>query len=487
MKSDTVITTHPAKSAELFPAGFARETLRVCKHSNENKVPHFYGLRAATRPGRTWGLKGARPPSPVSRHNFRVPLLCPHSQARAGIRYTPPLSVASQCLQIPPPLPPPQTLRRPRRPTKGKAFLAPPGSLLVKCKAARLHNRIKYATNGFAKRWRRGYYRPTHADRHAPALPNRHALQDKIAHLGGQSRPRKVRFVVFIYLLCMPIWQNDCHFVGVVSVLEKKDYIYRNNPLKRFKMALVKFTAVVDAMSGKLNGTVFAKNKGGAYVRSRGQVSNPQTLAQQAVRAAFGAISRMWSALTGAQREAWNAAADGRTYTNRLGDIKKLTGKAYFQQVNQNLQVVGKDPINSPRPSAPISYINVVNDPLSADSNEDGELQDVDFEFQYVVDRDYPDNTLFVLEATPQLNPGIDNANTAFRNIAVSKETRATPQLLVPADFATGSKTLVQALTERFGEYLPGSKIQMRIRGINPVTGEASVAYKAQAIVGLDT
>ena len=53
----------------------------------------------------------------------------------------------------------------------------------------------------------------------------------------------------------------------------------------------IKYSALVMGVSGKLNGSVGATNKGGAYLRNKGVVSNPNTPAQAAVRSRFGSLS----------------------------------------------------------------------------------------------------------------------------------------------------------------------------------------------------
>src|SRR3990172_5110235 len=59
--------------------------------------------------------------------------------------------------------------------------------------------------------------------------------------------------------------------------------------------ALIKMSGVgITEASGKLGGQVFTRNKGGAVLRNRVVGTNPQTVAQQAVRAIFGAISSAW-------------------------------------------------------------------------------------------------------------------------------------------------------------------------------------------------
>jgi len=100
-------------------------------------------------------------------------------------------------------------------------------------------------------------------------------------------------------------------------------------------MALFKSSLLAQA-SGSVGGTVYSHNRGGAYIRNRALVSNPNTDRQQAVRSAMSALSKMWGqSLTQPQRDSWTAYAANRPVTNRLGDSITLSGIAMFLRVNQ--------------------------------------------------------------------------------------------------------------------------------------------------------
>lgn len=70
-------------------------------------------------------------------------------------------------------------------------------------------------------------------------------------------------------------------------------------------MARVTFINAI--LSGKLAGTVYARNKAGHYLKSYSKPLNPDTEAQQANRALFGASSGQWHTLTDAQKALWNS------------------------------------------------------------------------------------------------------------------------------------------------------------------------------------
>lgn len=109
----------------------------------------------------------------------------------------------------------------------------------------------------------------------------------------------------------------------------------------------IKFGAIVTDGRGKLGGHVFSKNKAGAYIRTKVTPSNPQTARQSTVRSLFGAISQGWSALDATSRDGWNAAVPSWAKTNIFGDLKIPTGKALYQRLNNQAQVVGYPAIDT--------------------------------------------------------------------------------------------------------------------------------------------
>lgn len=109
----------------------------------------------------------------------------------------------------------------------------------------------------------------------------------------------------------------------------------------------IKFGAIVTDGRGKLGGHVFSKNAAGAIMRTKVTPSNPKTVAQSLARAMFASISQLWSALTQLQRDAWSEAVPEWQKTNIFGDLKKPTGKALFQRLNNQAQAAGWPAVTS--------------------------------------------------------------------------------------------------------------------------------------------
>lgn len=121
----------------------------------------------------------------------------------------------------------------------------------------------------------------------------------------------------------------------------------------------IKWGALVVDGRGKLGGHVAAQNGGGSYLRTKVTPSNPQTTYQTGVRNLFGSISASWSGLAEAERKAWNAAVDSWKSTNIFGDLKKPSGKALFQRLNQQAQVVDYPALTVPPEKVDLPDSNV--------------------------------------------------------------------------------------------------------------------------------
>lgn len=126
----------------------------------------------------------------------------------------------------------------------------------------------------------------------------------------------------------------------------------------------IKWGALIVDGRGKIGGQVASKNAAGAYMKNKVTPSNPQTSAQSAARALFAAISVGWSNLTAAQIAAWNEAVSEWSKTNIFGDLKKPTGKALYQRLNNQAQSAGLSavtsvPVKAALPNAVITAVPI--------------------------------------------------------------------------------------------------------------------------------
>lgn len=100
-------------------------------------------------------------------------------------------------------------------------------------------------------------------------------------------------------------------------------------------MAIFTPGPIAAAISGSVGGTVFSRNRGGAYMRTRVIPTNPNTPAQQTVRALMSQLAVLWtSVLSASQREAWDAYALAVPMADPLGNPRNVGGVGMFQRSN---------------------------------------------------------------------------------------------------------------------------------------------------------
>jgi hypothetical protein len=103
----------------------------------------------------------------------------------------------------------------------------------------------------------------------------------------------------------------------------------------RCKMASIKFGGGVIAMSGKIGGTVFARNRAGSYARAWAKPVNPNSTAQGQARNRIGNLTQYWrTTLENAERISWATYANAVAMKNRLGETQFLSGFNHFVRSN---------------------------------------------------------------------------------------------------------------------------------------------------------
>lgn len=215
-------------------------------------------------------------------------------------------------------------------------------------------------------------------------------------------------------------------------------------------MAKIKFGMMMTDASGKLGGHVFAKNRGGSYVRTKGIPTNPQTAAQSTVRSQFAAVSSAWSGLTDAQRATYNNSVAAYAKTDIFGDLRNPSGKALFQRLNGNLALFG----------LPILTVCPQPLPVASPKLASATADISDTTIMVVGNNDFPESNVLVF-ATPAVSPGTSFIKNDLR--VVQAETGA-----------TGLSTDVWAdYVAKFGAPVVGANITIGVKIINE-NGQAS-------------
>jgi len=227
-------------------------------------------------------------------------------------------------------------------------------------------------------------------------------------------------------------------------------------------MAKIKMTAIVADIRNKLNGTVFSKNRGGAYMRTKVTPSNPQTSFQSLVRSRLAAFAAGFRALTAAQISAWNSSTSNFTGTDVFGDVKVPSGINLYIKLNTNLDRIAVAAIASP--PLPVAVASV--DTASAVVDFSSQSVTVTFTPSPV-----PADTSFVIRATKQVSPGRKFVKNLLTDIAVVAAAGTSPTVITTAYIA------------KYGAVVLGQRIGFQIVPINAVTGQAGPGIVFDTIV----
>lgn len=224
-------------------------------------------------------------------------------------------------------------------------------------------------------------------------------------------------------------------------------------------MAKIKFGAMMVDASGKLGGQVFAKNRGGAYIRTKTSPLNPQTSSQMGIRGIFASISSAWSSLTEGERISFNSFVGDYARTDIFGDLRNPSGKALFQRLNQNLLLTQQPQITTCVAPSAVPFANLISC--------NGDVSDEELTVQTIGDTT---GSKLMIWATPQLSQGKSFIKNDLR-------------LLTVVDGGDGiSRDIWGDYIVKFGVPSAGANIHVGVRVVN-ANGQASPLETVKATI----
>lgn len=223
---------------------------------------------------------------------------------------------------------------------------------------------------------------------------------------------------------------------------------------------------IVTEASGTLGNTVAAKGRNGLYMRNKVSPSNPKTIAQSKVRAAFTGASQAWRSLTDAQRTGWHALGKQMTTTDALGQSSPLTGSQIHQALNGVLATLSVSPI-ADAPSQPEASAA-----LPAITLEAAHQGTADGAFRLFV-RSAAYGGKVQVYATPPVSAGRASfGGSAYRLIDVVD------------GLVSGGTNLTDAYIAKYGTPALGVKIAVKVVPVSP-NGFKGADYLATAVVAI--
>ena len=227
-------------------------------------------------------------------------------------------------------------------------------------------------------------------------------------------------------------------------------------------MAIMTPGPLAAALSGSVGGTVFSRNRGGAYVRNRSIPVDPNTSFQIAVRAFLSAQSQNFADRTAAERAAWRSWALQNLVINALGNQIRLSGHQAYVQLNSRIALIGATTIDVPP---------IINAPTGLDSlvlDADIGVGDVDVAF---TGTPLDAGVGLWIQAAVTNSPAITYVRNLLRFIFLSPDAQASPLDI---------QTEVEA---RFGTLIVGQTLHVRVGTFERTTGLLSVALEDSTVV----
>ncbi len=227
-------------------------------------------------------------------------------------------------------------------------------------------------------------------------------------------------------------------------------------------MAKIKLGPMAAQISGSIAGTVFSRNRGGTYIRNRAIPTDPNTSAQQNVRAILASQSQSWADLTDAQRAAWENWASQNPVIDVLGASILLSGHQAFVQLNSRLDLDDQTVLLVPP---------IINAPLALDTVlQDGDIGvgDVDLAFTATP---LDANIKLWMQAAVINSPGITYIRNRLRFIGTSAAAEVSP---------FDNKTLIQTV---FGALIVDQTLHVRVSTFDTTTGLLSVGLQSRVVI----
>ena len=221
----------------------------------------------------------------------------------------------------------------------------------------------------------------------------------------------------------------------------------------------IKFGSFVVAGSGKIGGHVAAKNRGGAYLRTKVTPLNPNTGAQAGSRALLASLSTAWAGLTDAERKSWNGAVSSFASTDIFGDLRNPSGFNLFIKLNANLSNSGQALLSVAPEKVEVPFVPVVSATL------DISLSTLDVVFANTGF----DESVLKLAATPSLSQGVSFVKSQLRTVG---------HQFVPSD----TVDVYDSYVAKFGVPAVGANIVLSIAPIT-ATGQQGVAQQIKVNV----
>lgn len=221
------------------------------------------------------------------------------------------------------------------------------------------------------------------------------------------------------------------------------------------------YGSIVTAGSGKLGGHVYARNKGGSYIRTKTKPLNPKTLAQSLVRNNFTSNSQAWRGLTASQRQAWISATVNFPKKGKLAETETLSGSQLFMRINNNLLNIEQATISLPPTPQAVPALSALSLAFSATASTATAT---------FAPTPVPTGYSLVFQGTAPTSAGKYNVSNKFRNFYIDPAASASPS------------NIYASYVAKFGPAAVGQKVFIRTKLVDNTTGLESQWLEASTL-----
>lgn len=173
-------------------------------------------------------------------------------------------------------------------------------------------------------------------------------------------------------------------------------------------MAIIQYTAIVNQIRGKLNGSVFNKAKTVNTLQRKQQQPKGNRGFQSEIRSIFARFQRDWKALSNVSKQSWSTCASNNPTRDRFGNLVALSGYNQFIKASIMNDYGGGAPLttaySSPAPSNHI--ITDVNQGLTFTATADGVSVAYDLLYNLEV---YGSEWIVLFEISVPVSAGVTN------------------------------------------------------------------------------
>jgi hypothetical protein len=227
-------------------------------------------------------------------------------------------------------------------------------------------------------------------------------------------------------------------------------------------MAIIIPGVAISQASGRVGGTIFSRNRGGAYIRNGSIPSTVTTPAAEAIKAITAARSQAWAGLDLEIREQWREWAAQNPVINRLGQSRTLSGHQAYVQLNARLVYGGFAAIESPPVgAAPAPFLP-------------GAITYTDAPYALTVaytPTPAPAGVAVQCFAYLANSPGVAYVRNRLALVVTSAAAAATPLNIAPE------------VEDRFGTPQPGQTLHIGLRALDTTTGLVSSVFSASLLL----